>query len=316
MTQKHGYLVMDLTGLTITPEEKEILAHPHIGGVILFSRNFESRSQLAALCRQIRASRKAPLLIMVDQEGGRVQRFKAEFSLLPSMGVFGKRYDDNPKQAILEAKASAALMAKELVSAGIDISLAPVLDLDKGVSTVIGDRAFHAKPEVVMVLAQAFIDGMLMAGMAATGKHFPGHGSVVLDSHVAMPVDERSFSAIEKEDLIPFKGLIQQGLRAVMAAHIRFPLVDALPVGYSPHWLQTVLRKQLSFNGMIFSDDLNMEGANLFSDYRGRVQTALDAGCDMALLCNNRPAVVEVLDGLSSSSYWVDEHKWNALKIN
>jgi beta-N-acetylhexosaminidase len=311
-----GALIIDLQGKELTPEERELLAHPTVGGVILFTRNYESRSQLKQLCHSIRQTRTKPLLILVDQEGGRVQRFIPEFTRLPSMGYFGEAYDSNPSKALSMAKDCGWLMAAELLTVGVDLSLAPVLDLNKGISSVIGQRAFHANPQQVITLADGFIQGMKEAGMAATGKHFPGHGSVVLDSHVAIPIDDRSLEDIEREDLIPFKGLLERGITALMAAHIIFPKVDKLAVGYSHRWLQTVLREQLKFKGVIFSDDLNMEGANISSHYADRVQAARDAGCDFTLLCNNRAGVIQVLDQLLSDENQVSQTKWSVLQGN
>jgi beta-N-acetylhexosaminidase len=314
MTSPIGALIIDLQGKELTAEERELLAHPSVGGVILFTRNYESRAQLKNLTKTIRQSRSKPSLILVDQEGGRVQRFIAEFTRLPSMAYFGETYDTDPDSALQLAKDCGWLMALELLNVGVDLSLAPVLDLNKGISSVIGKRAFHANPSHVITLAESFMSGMHESGMAATGKHFPGHGSVVLDSHVAMPVDERSLTEIEREDLIPFSGLMQRGMKAIMAAHIIFPKIDNLAVGYSKIWLQTVLRKQLGFKGVIFSDDLSMEGANISKQYADRVQAARDAGCDFTLLCNNRAGTIQALDQLDPSAHQVSQAKWSALQ--
>lgn len=314
MKDKIGSLIIDLQGVSASPEELEILQHPLVGGVILFGRNYAERSQIIRLCQQIRAARKTPLLIMVDQEGGRVQRFIKDFTRLPFMAVFGKIYNDDPATACRLAKDCGWLMAVELLSAGIDFSLAPVLDLNKGVSSVIGERAFHSQPQSVIKLAIAFINGMHEAGMPSTGKHFPGHGSIALDSHVAIPVDERSLQAIEQDDMIPFSGLIKAGISAIMAAHIIFPTVDKLPVSFSRYWLHEILRQRLGFQGVIFSDDLNMEGANISSHYTDRVLAAREAGCDFALLCNNRNGVVEVLDGLPFAPHQIGKDKWGGLQ--
>lgn len=319
MTGKLGSLIIDLEGKDLTSEERELLAHPLVGGVILFTRNEESRRQLKHLCQQIRSSCKNPLLIMVDQEGGRVQRFSNEFTRLPCMGHFGKIYDENPDTAGALAKDCGRLMATELLSVGIDFSLAPVLDLNKGMNTVIGERAFHSDPQVVIHLAKSFIQGMQVAGMASVGKHFPGHGSVTLDSHVTIPIDERSLSAIEQEDMKPFEELIKMdisgvGMTGIMAAHIQFPNVDKLAVGFSHRWLQDILRAHLRFTGPIFTDDLNMEGANISADYADRVAAARDAGCDFALLCNNRHGVIQVLDNLPYAAHQVSKDKWSVLQ--
>ncbi|TAK71599.1 MAG: beta-N-acetylhexosaminidase, partial [Gammaproteobacteria bacterium] len=270
MTNTIGAFIVDVEGKDLTAEERELLGHPLVGGVVLFARNYESRDQLQHLCHQIRAAHKSPLLIMVDQEGGRVQRFKEEFTRLPPMATFGKAYDEEPEKACQSAKECGALMAAELLSVGVDLSLAPILDLDKKRNTVIGDRAFHANAQTVITLAKAFIRGMQETGMASVGKHFPGHGGVALDSHVAIPVDGRSLSELQCDDLMPFAHLIQAGIPALMAAHIVFPEVDELPVGFSSRWLKDVLRTQLKFTGTILSDDLNMEGANISSHYADR----------------------------------------------
>lgn len=316
MTAKLGSLIIDLQGVELSQEEKELLAHPLVGGVILFTRNYESREQLKNLCHHIRSARKSPCLIMVDQEGGRVQRFIPEFTRLPRMGIFGNLYNDDPVIANQMAKECGWLLAAELLSVGVDLSLTPVLDLNKGVSTVIGERAFHADPKAVIQLATALMQGMHEAGMASTGKHFPGHGSVSLDSHVAMPIDERPFDIIEKEDLIPFRGMIQAGISAMMAAHITFPKVDSLAVGFSKRWLRDILRTQLGFKGVIFSDDLTMEGANISTNYADRVHASREAGCDFALVCNNRKGVIQVLDNLPYAMHQVEKEKWGALQGN
>ena len=316
MTEKAGCLIIDLKDKTLSAEEREILNHPLIGGIILFARNYESREQITQLCQQIRSARTSDLLIMVDQEGGRVQRFIHEFTRLPFMATFGKLYDENKTLGCQMAKDCGWLMASELLSVGVDASLSPVLDLNKGVSSIIGERAFHASPQDVITIASAFMHGMHEAGMPATGKHFPGHGSVLLDSHVANPVDERSMGEIEAEDMLPFAGLIKAGIPAIMAAHIIFPRADSLPVGYSRYWLKNILRDHLGFNGAVLSDDLSMEGANISSSYVDRVRAAREAGCDFTLLCNNQQAVMEVLDHLKPESYMLEKKKWQLLKAN
>jgi beta-N-acetylhexosaminidase len=285
-----------------------------VGGVILFARNYHSRQQLQHLCRQIRLSRETPLLIMVDQEGGRVQRFINEFTRLPCMAQLGVMCNNQPDRAYQLAKQYGKLMADELVSVGVDLSLAPVLDLNTGVSSVIGDRAFHHDPIIVVRLAQCFIQGMREAGMAATGKHFPGHGSVLLDSHLEMPVDERTLPMLAENDLRPFVDLIKSGIAAIMAAHIIFPSIDQLPVGYSRLWLQTILRQQLGFKGVIFSDDLSMVGANVAGfTVEDKIRIAREAGCDFTLLCNHRADVIRVLDQVPSHLTQVTQQKWQAL---
>ena len=314
MSNDIGALILDLQGKEVTPEERELLAHPLVGGVILFTRNYESRSQLIHLCNTIRSARKKPLLIMVDQEGGRVQRFIPEFTRLPAMSIFGDLYDAHPEDALQKVANCGWLMAVELLTTGVDMSLAPVLDINKGMSSVIGQRAFHAKVDGVIQLADAFIQGMREAGMAATGKHFPGHGSVTLDSHVAMPVDERSFHDIEKDDLIPFAALAQRGIAALMAAHIIFPKVDSMAVGFSQTWLKHILRERMGFTGVVLSDDLNMEGANISADFSDRMQAARDAGCDFTLICNNRRGVVQTLDRVDAGAHQVMQEKWRLLQ--
>lgn len=294
----HGPLMLDLDGLEVTTEERELLAHPATGGVILFSRNFESPAQVAELVRQIHAVRSPPLLVAVDQEGGRVQRFRDGFTRLPPVAKFGQLFDRDHKRAQTITQEIGWLMAAELRAVGIDFSFAPVLDLDIGISEVIGDRAFHARPEVISQLGHAWIKGMHEAGMPAVGKHFPGHGCVEADSHLALPVDNRSYGEIEHNDLVPFRNLVSYGLDAIMPAHVVYPAVTPELAGFSSFWLDEVLRKRLGFQGVIFSDDLTMAAAGEAGGYPERAQAALDAGCDMVLVCNCREGVVEVLDAL------------------
>ncbi len=314
MQKSFGSLVMDLQGTTLQPEERELLAHPLVGGVILFTRNFESLQQLKALTQSIRAVKEKPLLIMVDQEGGRVQRFRQDFTRLPKASDYQGRAKNNLPLALQLAKTGAWLMASELLAAGVDLSLAPILDLNKGVSAVIGDRAFGSTPEEVKRLASAFIEGMKEAGMSATGKHFPGHGSVAPDSHLELPVDERSWEQIEQDDLQPFMHFIQDNISALMTAHIVFPQVDAMPVSFSRHWLQEILRHRLQFKGVVMSDDLDMKGADSMGDYADRMKAAFTAGCDIILLCNNRPAVIQVLDRLPYAAYLLERSKYELLR--
>src|SRR3990167_9423408 len=273
-------VILDLLGTEIMPEERELLQHPAVGGVILFTRNYASVPQIKQLCEAIRHSRPTPLLIAVDQEGGRVQRFQEGFTRLPPMGELGKLYDISPEKALKTAENTAEVMATELRKVGVDISFAPVLDLDKGINSAIGDRAFHHGPKTVAELATAFIRGMRRAGMQATAKHFPGHGSVEVDSHKGMPVDTRTREEIFSKDIKPFRELIAEGIGGMMPAHILFPEIDNCPVGFSVRWLKDILRKELRFSGTIFSDDLNMEGASFAGDYASRAYAALDAGCD------------------------------------
>ncbi len=293
-----GPLMLDVRGAELTDDDRKRLSHPLVGGVILFARNYASPVQLAQLTADIRALKSPPLLIAADQEGGRVQRFREGFTRLPPMGVLGRLYDTHPHQAKALARETGYVMAAELRAHGVDLSFAPVLDLDYGVSSVIGDRAFHHDPQAVIELSHAVMQGMKDAGMAACGKHFPGHGCIVADSHVATPIDERDYADIALKDLLPFKALIDMGLAAVMPAHVIYPKVDAAPAGFSRVWLQKVLRGELNFQGMIFSDDLTMEGAAVAGDITARVRAALDAGCDMALICNRPDLADEVLAGL------------------
>jgi beta-N-acetylhexosaminidase len=293
-----GPLMCDLEGLELTSKEIELIQHPFVGGIILFSRNCESPEQVLQLTTAIRKI-KPNILIAVDQEGGRVQRLQHGFTRLPSANNIGQLYNKDPQQACVVAEAFGWLMATEVLAVGIDFSFAPVLDLDKNLSAVIGDRAFHSKSDSIVKLAEHFIAGMHKAGMAATGKHFPGHGSVAPDSHINLPIDERSLTEIEQDDIIPFQKLIPKYLDSIMPAHIVFPKIDDKPVCFSEHWLQDILRKDLHFDGVIFSDDLSMEGAKIINGCFERVSLALKAGCDMILICNDRDSVEEVLRGLS-----------------
>ena len=295
--QALGSLMFDVQGLTLNEADKRRLRDPSVGGVILFSRNYENRAQLKALTASIRSLREPALLIAVDQEGGRVQRFQEGFTRLPSMAVFGRLLDEgeNSKSEVLRlVQDTAHLMAEELISCGVDFSFAPVLDLGLHQQTVVGDRAFHAEPEKLVQIARAFIQGMNDAGMQATGKHFPGHGHVLADSHLETPVDQRSFAEIESQDMRPFK-VLNNNLGAVMTAHIDFCNVDSALPTFSSFWLQNILRQQISFEGVIFSDDLSMRGACIGDDITERVEKALMAGCDMTLICNDQDAMDTVL---------------------
>lgn len=314
MNESIGALIVDLQGLTLTKEEAELLNHPLVGGVIFFTKNYESRAQLEQLCKDVRKSRKKPLLIMADQEGGRVQRFRDEFFPLPSLAHFGEWYDKDPKIALQLTKTCGWLMANEILAMGIDLSLAPVLDINKGLNTVIGTRAFHVNPDVVFKLAVSYAQGMKQAGMATTGKHFPGHGSVEADSHLSVPVDKREFDQVMAEDLQPFKRMITEGIDAIMAAHILFPKIDRVQAGFSQYWLKDILRKRLGFKGVTLTDDLNMQGANISANYADRVAKAREAGCDFALLCNNREGVIQTLDHLNYQDHQVDQSKWHTLQ--
>ncbi len=293
-----GPVMLDVAGPELTPGERERLRHPLVGGVILFSRNYQSPPQLKALVDDIHAVRNPPLLVAVDHEGGRVQRFRDGFTHLPPVAEFGALYQENAKRALRLAETAGWLMAVELRAVGVDFSFAPVLDVDRGVSRVIGDRAFHASPEVVTELAHAYMTGMHRAGMSAVGKHFPGHGGVEADSHVAVPVDGRRYEDIAMEDILPFERMIRFGLEGVMPAHVIYSRVDPNPAGFSRFWLQQVLRGELDFEGVIFSDDLSMEGAKVAGGVVARGRAALAAGCDMVLVCNDPQATGELLDGL------------------
>lgn len=280
---KTGSLMLDIAGTWLTAEDRHLLRQPEVGGLILFARNIEHPQQVRELCAAIRAERP-DMLIAVDQEGGRVQRLRRDVVRLPSMGVLAQC-----EQAEALAQQCGWLMATEVLAAGIDFSFAPVLDVDYGRSTVIGARSFGADPVRVTALAGAFIDGMHTAGMAATGKHFPGHGWPVADSHVAIPRDERPLTTIRAQDLQPFAALASR-LAGVMPAHVIYTQVDEHPAGFSRFWLQTVLRGELQYRGIIFSDDLSMAGAHVAGAADARVDAALSAGCDMALVCNDRAA--------------------------
>lgn len=290
-----GPFMVDIVGVQLTEDERELLTHPLVGGVILFSRNYESRDQIEGLVAMIKRLRKPSLLVGVDHEGGRVQRFRQGFTPLPPVGHLGKIYDKDQKLAKQLAETTGWLMAIELLAVGIDFSFAPVLDLDRGISTVIGDRAFHSDPQVVSELASAYINGMRRAGMNACGKHFPGHGAVAADSHIALPIDTRPFEDIAAEDLAPFSRMIHFGLGAIMPAHVIYEKVDARPAGFSEFWIQEVLRTRLGFRGAVISDDLSMEAAASVGSFAERARLALDAGCDLALVCNNRGAALEAI---------------------
>ncbi len=296
-----GQLMLDLDGFTLGKEDTEILKHPQVGGVILFSRNFESKLQLKELCKQIHAIRNPKLLISVDHEGGRVQRFRQEFTELPPASVFSDIYDKDKKTGLDLCKTSSWLMAVELLELGVDFSFAPVLDMNLGLSEVIGDRALHSTADGVTDLARAWIHGMHQAGMAAVAKHFPGHGGVKADSHLEIPVDNREYIDLKMQDMIPFARIIESGVEAVMPAHIYYPKVDPdYPAGFSKIWLEDILRGELGFSGTIFSDDLSMQGASNMGDFGDRAKHALDAGCDMVLVCNHRQGAIKALEALET----------------
>ena len=294
-----GPVMVDLAGTELGEAERARLLHPQVGGVILFSRNYASPTQLAGLITEIHALRHPRLLVAVDQEGGRVQRFRDDFTRLPPVARLGSVYDTDRARALELAEQTGWLMASELRALGVDLSFAPVLDLDRGLCPVIGDRAFHRRPEAVAQLAHAYQRGMYRAGMQAVGKHFPGHGAVKEDSHLALPADARTYVDIRMEDLIPFERLIHQDLSGIMVAHVCYPQADARPAGFSAFWLKAVLRGELGFQGVIFSDDLSMAAAEEAGDYPARARAALAAGCDMVLVCNNPEAADRVLESLA-----------------
>lgn len=283
--------MLDIAGTWLTAEDRQLLRQPQVAGLILFARNIESPRQVRELSMAVRALR-ADLLLAVDQEGGRVQRLRQGFVRLPAMAAIAGHAN-----ATQLAEHCGWLMATEVLAVGLDLSFAPVLDLDFQRSKVVGSRSFSGNPQLATELAGAFIRGMQAAGMAATGKHFPGHGWAEADSHVAIPVDERSLEEIRAVDLLPFK-LLSKQLAAVMPAHVIYPQVDALPAGFSRRWLQDILRGELQFDGVIFSDDLSMAGAHVVGDAASRIEAALTAGCDMGLVCNDRAAAEQALCAL------------------
>jgi beta-N-acetylhexosaminidase len=294
-----GPVMVDLKGIALEPDEREMLAHPQVGSVILFTRNYESPGQLGRLVADIHAIRSPSLLVAVDQEGGRVQRFRAGFTRLPPLAEIGRRYRADRAAGLGLARELGWLMASELRAAGVDMSFAPCVDLDYGLSSVIGDRSLHSDAAAVADLAVAYMLGMREAGMAATAKHFPGHGAVAADSHVALPVDRREWPELEA-DFAPYRRLISNGLPAVMVAHVVFPAVDERPASLSRRWIGDVLRGDLGFQGAVFADDLSMAGAAAFGDIAARGRLALEAGCDVLPVCNDRPAALALLDALKA----------------
>jgi beta-N-acetylhexosaminidase len=296
-----GPLMADVAGLELTAEDREVLRHPLVGGVILFTRNYHNNAQLRALTAELETLRgpRAPrLLVAVDHEGGRVQRFRDGFTRIPAMRWIGQLHAENRDKGLAWARAQAQILGSELAAHGIDLCFAPVLDLDHGVSEIIGDRAFAAEPAAVIALAKGFCAGLASVGMAATGKHFPGHGAVVADSHVELPVDTRPLRQIEQSDLKPFAALVKSGIPSLMMAHVRYTAVDETPASLSRKWIQGYLRRKLGFKGAVFCDDLSMGGAAVIGSYADRARLALAAGCDMLPVCNDRPALLELLDAL------------------
>ncbi len=300
MTLPLGAVIADVEGLLLTAADRRRLMHPQLGGVILFSRHYESVTQLCALTAEIRALRGGEFVIAVDHEGGRVQRFREGFTVLPAMRKLGTLWDADEDAALKAAKDCGYVLASELRACGVNLSFTPVLDLDYSESGVIGDRAFHRDPHIVAALAAALQRGLSEGGLASCGKHFPGHGYIRADSHHEVPVDERDYAAIESEDMLPYKQLIPAGLSSVMPAHVIYPKVDAQPAGFSRKWLQEILRGAYRFEGVIFSDDLSMEGASVAGGYDARAVAALEAGCDMVLVCNDPLNADVVLQGLAA----------------
>lgn len=290
-----GPLMIDVAGLRLSDEDRAALMNPSVGGLILFSRNYQSRDQLRALCDEVRSLPREPLLLAVDHEGGRVQRFREGFTRVPPMRPLGEQYLADDGAACAQAQHWGEVIGSELAEFDIDLCFAPVLDRDCGISGVIGDRAFSDDTAAVAALAGAFRSGLRRHGMASTGKHFPGHGAVAADSHTELPVDERALAEIRESCLQPFAALIRDGLESIMMAHVLYPRVDALPASLSSRWIQDILRSELGFAGALFCDDLSMNGALVVADPVERLQAALSAGCDMVPVCNDRPTVDRLL---------------------
>lgn len=297
-----GRLMLDVQGVSLTPAERDMIGHPEAGGLILFGRNYQCKSQLRELVADIR-QQNPDILIAVDHEGGRVQRFRHEFVRIPPMRALARLWERDPGQAVSIAEDVGWLMAAELIEIDVDISFAPVLDIDWSRSEIIGDRAFGTTTGQVIALSGAFMRGMHAAGMAATGKHFPGHGWVAADSHLDIPCDERSYDLLCAADIKPFKALIDQGLDAIMPAHIIYQQLDQKTAGFSEFWLKRILRETLGFRGVIFSDDLGMAGASAAGGFIERTQAALYAGCDMALVCNHPEGAQQVLTYLDNHQF-------------
>ncbi|MAW34278.1 MAG: beta-N-acetylhexosaminidase [Proteobacteria bacterium] len=294
----NGVVMLDINGTSLTNDDKRRLSHPNCFGVILFARNFLNKTQLSELCRDIKDLRPTPIAIAVDHEGGRVQRFKDEFTLIPAMRDLGIIWMKDKLRANDLAKKIGLIIALELRSCGVDFSFTPVLDLDYGKSKVIGDRAFHSDPRVVSELSYSIIKGLTRGGSVSVGKHFPGHGFVSEDSHLEIVTDHRSLDLIMERDVIPFANLIDNGVSAIMPAHVVYPSVDSLPVGFSEYWLKNILRVKLGFKGVIFSDDLSMKGAFINSSIEERGKMALNAGCDVILVCNEPDDADRLLDAI------------------
>ena len=297
-----GPIMLDIEGLTLTPADRDLLREPAVGGVILFSRNYQSPNQLAELVGAIRAIRTPPLLVATDHEGGRVQRFREGFTALPSMRRVGYLYDTDPNTALSLCSTAGWVAASELRALDIDLSFSPCVDIDWGVSEIIGNRSFHSNPNVVAELAVAYCSGLRQGGMAAVAKHFPGHGAVVSDSHEKLPVDRRRFGDL-LEDMRPYEKLISnRQLAGVMLAHIIYAEIDEMPASFSGYWTQTQLRSQLGYDGAVFCDDLNMKATTKYGTMTDRAKLSLESGCDMVLVCNNRPAAISAVVALREYS--------------
>lgn len=290
--------MIDIPGQELTAEDRELLCHPLVGGYILFTRNYRDPEQLKKLCDDVLALPRQRLLVAVDHEGGRVQRFRVGFSRIPAMRSFGHLYGEDAAKALAEARVQGETIGRELSSFGIDLCFAPVLDIDHGLSQIIGDRAFSDRGEIIVALARAFRAGLNAQGLAATGKHFPGHGAVTADSHLELPVDRRREEDIRATELAPFKTLIDDGIESLMMAHVRYTSVDPQPASLSKRWIGEILRDELGFKGTIFCDDLSMGGAAVVGDMQARARLALDAGCDMLPVCNDREATIKLIDAL------------------
>lgn len=298
-----GPLMIDIEGESLSAEDAELLRHPLICGVILFARNFRDPMQVGELVTNIHRLRTPRLLVAVDQEGGRVQRFRNGFVELPPLAAIGEIYDQDADAGLAAASDHAWMMGSELKAVGIDFSFAPVLDLFNAHSAVIGERAFHRNPQVVAHLGQAYSAALSAIGMAAIGKHFPGHGSVAEDSHHELPEDRRDLTDLEQSDLVPFRMLVRAGIPGLMMAHVLYPNIDGRVAGFSDFWIKNVLREQMGFTGVVFSDDLSMEGAAAAGGYDVRARAALDAGCDVLLVCNNRAASIAIIDALGAEKF-------------
>ena len=307
-------LMIDIEGPFLNQEDIELIGSPHVGGLILFERNFLDRNQITDLCFEIK-SKKPEIIIAVDQEGGRVQRFKKGFSQIPPMQKLGDLVSYDKHAGLDLCKNAGWLIASELIASGIDLSFSPVLDLDQDLSSIIGDRAFSDQIDIVIECARAFIFGMNEAGMACVGKHFPGHVSISEDSHLEKPIDRRALNEIEKKDLIPFKELINN-LDGIMTAHILFPEVDERITTFSKIWIKQILKEQMKFEGMIFSDDLSMEGTSEFKSFYDKTKNAIISGCEMILICNNREGAKDALKYFEENKIEASEKTFSMLMAN